>query len=88
MTRSTRSRPATPVAFGTGRGWPATVFVIAAGTLGLIYGAFSYTRETHHAKVGPVEVSVQEKQTVNIPVWGSVGAIAAGTLLLLVGRKR
>ena len=65
----------------------AAIVLIAAGTLGLIYGAFTYTRETHHAKLGPVDVSVQEKQTVNIPVWGSVGAIAAGTLLLLVGRK-
>ncbi len=64
------------------------IVLVAAGTLGLIYGAFTYTRETHQAKVGSLELSVKEKEKVNIPVWGSVGAIAAGTVLLLVGRRR
>lgn len=63
------------------------IALIAAGTLGLVYGAFSYTRETHDAKVGSLEVTVKEKEKVNIPVWASVGAIAAGTILLVVGRK-
>ena len=60
------------------------VALIAAGTLSLAYGGFSYTRETHEAKLGSLELSVKEKDTVNIPVWAGVGAIAAGVLLLLV----
>jgi len=65
------------------------VVLLAAGTLGLVYGGFNYTKETHEAKLGPIEFSVQEKQRVNIPVWAGVGAIAAGGLMLLFGgRKR
>jgi len=62
--------------------------LIVAGILGLAYGSFSYTKETQQAKLGPIELSVTEKQTVNIPVWAGVGAIVlGGVLLLLPGRK-
>jgi len=65
------------------------VLLIAAGTLGLVYGGFSYSKETHQARLGPVEFSVQEKERIRIPVWAGVGAIAIGSLLLLLGgRKR
>jgi LPXTG-motif cell wall-anchored protein len=64
------------------------VVLIVAGILGLVYGTFSYTRETHDVKVGPLELSVKEKQTVNIPVWAGVGAIVAGSGLLLLARKK
>jgi hypothetical protein len=64
------------------------VVLIVAGILGLVYGTFSYTKETHDVKVGPLELSVKEKQTVNIPVWAGVGAIVAGGGLLLVGHKK
>ncbi len=64
------------------------ILLIAAGVLGLVYGNFSYTKETHDAKVGPLELTVREKQTVNIPAWAGVAAIAAGTVLLLVRTKR
>jgi LPXTG-motif cell wall-anchored protein len=63
------------------------IVLIIAGTLGLMYGGFSYTKETHDAKLGPIELSVREKQTVAIPVWAGVGAIAAGALLLLLRKK-
>jgi hypothetical protein len=62
--------------------------LIVSGVLGLIYGSFSYTRETEAVKVGPVELSVKEKKTVNIPVWTGVGAIVAGTGLLLYGARK
>jgi len=64
------------------------VVLLVAGTLGLVYGGFSYTKETHEAKLGPIEFSVQEKQRVNIPVWAGVGAIAVGGLLLLLGGRK
>jgi len=61
--------------------------LIAAGRLGLIYGGFTYTKSTHEAKIGPLEMSVDQKQTVKVPVWAGVGAIVAGAGLLLVGRR-
>ena len=64
------------------------IALIAAGTLGLIYGGFSYTKEKHEAKVGPLRFSVQQKEAVNVPVWVGAGAIAVGVLLLVVGGKR
>ena len=65
------------------------IVLIAAGVLALVYGGFSYTKETHDVKLGPLEFSVKEKEAVNVPVWAGVGAIAAGAVLLLVGgRKR
>ena len=64
------------------------VILILAGVLGLAYGKFSYTKETHDAKVGPIELSVKDKETVNIPVWAGVGAIVIGAGILLVGGRR
>ena len=63
------------------------VVLITAGLLGLVYGGFSYTKETHEAKIGPLELSVKDKETVNVPVWAGVGAIVVGGLLLLVPTK-
>jgi uncharacterized membrane protein YidH (DUF202 family) len=60
------------------------VVLIVAGILGLVYGKFSYTKETHDVKLGPFELSVKDKQTVNVPVWAGVGAIVVGALLVLV----
>ena len=64
------------------------IVLIVAGALGLAYGSFSFTKETHQAKIGPIELSVNEKQTVNIPVWAGVGAIVIGGVLLLIGSKK
>ncbi len=66
----------------------AAIALIVAGVLALVYGGFSYTKETHQAKLGPIELSVQEKQTVNIPVWAGVVGIVIGGALLLYGGKR
>lgn len=64
------------------------VLLIAAGVAGLVYGGFSYTKEEHKAKLGPLQFSIKEKETVSVPVWLSVGAIAAGTILLVVNRRK
>lgn len=66
----------------------AALALIVAGALALGYGSFSFTRETHEATVGPLTLSVQEKQTVNVPVWAGIAAIAAGAALLVFGGKR
>jgi len=66
----------------------AGVVLIVAGVLALLYGGFSYTKDTHDVKVGPVEFSVKEKESVNVPVWAGVGAIAVGAFLLLAGDRK
>ncbi len=66
----------------------AALVLVVAGVLGLVYGSFSYTKNTHEAKVGPIELTVKDKETVNIPVWAGVGAIAIGGVLLLLGGKK
>ncbi|MDR7379853.1 uncharacterized membrane protein YidH (DUF202 family) [Rhodoferax ferrireducens] len=64
------------------------VVLIAAGVLALVYGGFSYTKETTAVKLGPLELSVKEKETVNVPLWAGVGAIVVGGLLLAMGGKK
>lgn len=66
----------------------AAIALIVAGVLALAYGGFSYTKETHTGKIGPIELSVKEKETVNIPLWAGVGAIVIGGVLLVFGGKR
>jgi uncharacterized membrane protein len=63
------------------------IVLIVAGGLGLLYGGFTYTQDTHEAKLGPLELSIKDKKTVNIPIWAGVGAIVAGAILLLVRSK-
>lgn len=60
------------------------VVLIVVGSLGLIYGGFTYTKEAHEAKLGSVTLAVKNTETVNIPVWAGVVALAAGVLLLVV----
>ena len=60
------------------------IALLVAGVLGLAYGGFSYTKQTHDAKLGPLEISVSEKQRVNVPVWAGVALVLAGGALLLM----
>jgi hypothetical protein len=64
------------------------VLLIVAGLVGLIYQQFSFTRETAQAKIGPLELSLKEKETVNVPLWASLGAIGVGVVLLVAGGRR
>ncbi|HUR88883.1 MAG TPA: hypothetical protein VMZ74_07350 [Ramlibacter sp.] len=64
------------------------IVLIVAGALALVYGGFSYTKDTTAVKLGPLELSVKEKQEVNVPMWAGVAAIVAGGLLLVLGGKK
>ena len=64
------------------------IVLIVAGVLGLVYGGFSYTKDTTAVKIGPIELSVKEKETVNVPMWAGIGAIVIGGLLLVLGNKK
>lgn len=63
------------------------IALIVAGALGLAYGGFSYTKDSTAVKLGPIELSVKEKESVNVPIWAGVGAIVVGGLLLVLGSK-
>lgn len=63
------------------------IALIVTGGLGLTYGGFTFTKETHKATLGPIELSVNDKETVNVPAWAGVGAIVIGGLLLLFASK-
>ena len=64
------------------------IVLIAAGILVLVYGGFTYKKETHDARVGPVEIAVTEKKRMDVPVWAGVAMIVVGGGLLLVGKKK
>ena len=64
------------------------VLLIVAGVLGVVFNSFSFTKETHELKLGPIELSVKEKQAVDIPVWAAVGAIVVGGVLLVFGNRK
>jgi len=65
----------------------AAIALVGLGILALVYGGFSYTKDTHEAKIGPFELSVKDKERVNIPMWAGVGAIVVGGVLLLVRKE-
>jgi hypothetical protein len=62
--------------------------LIVAGALALAYGGFSYTKDTTAVKLGPIELTVKEQKTVNVPLWAGIAAIVAGGLLLVMGGKK
>lgn len=66
----------------------AALVLIVAGVLALVYGGFTYTKDTHDADIGPIHMSVDEKEHVSVPVWAGVGALVLGGVLFLVANKR
>jgi drug/metabolite transporter (DMT)-like permease len=64
------------------------ILLLVGGVLGLVLGGFSFTKETHKANIGPISMSVEEKQTVNIPLWASIAALVAGAAVLVAGSKK
>jgi uncharacterized membrane protein YidH (DUF202 family) len=63
------------------------VVLIVLGVLALVYGGFSYTKDSTVAKVGPIELTAKRQETVNIPLWAGIGAIVVGGVLLVMGKK-
>jgi hypothetical protein len=64
------------------------LLLVIGGALALMYGGFTYTKETHETKIGPITLSVKDKETVNVPIWAGIGAIVIGGLLLVSGRNK
>ena len=64
------------------------IVLIVGGILALVYGGFSYTKETHEAKIGPITLSVTDKERVNVPMWVGIGAVVIGGLILVFGSRK
>ena len=64
------------------------IIVLVLGVLALAYGGFSYTKDRTALKVGPVELTVKDKEQVNVPVWAGVAAVVVGGLLVAFGGSR
>ena len=64
------------------------IILIVAGIAGLAYGKFSYTRASHDVRLGPIEFSVKEKRTVNVPLWAGIASIVAGAALLAIPKRK
>ena len=65
------------------------IALLIGGTLALVYGGFTYTKDRDTADLGPIEIAVEDKERVNVPVWAGVASIVAGGLILVgAGRKR
>jgi len=64
------------------------IVLIVLGVLALVYGGFSYISDTHTTKLGPIKITTQDKERVNIPIWAGVVAVAVGAVLLLSAGKK
>ncbi len=64
------------------------IVLIVAGVAGLVFGGFSYTKDTTALKIGPMELKVQEQETISIPLVASGAAIAIGAFLMFFGRAK
>lgn len=63
------------------------IILLVGGIVGLVYGHFDYTKDTHEGQIGPLKFSIAEKQTAVIPSWASIGVIVVGAVLLVINRK-
>ena len=63
------------------------ILLIVAGIAGLVYGKVSYTKATHEVKIGRYDLAVNEKKSVNVPMWAGIAAIAAGAVLLVLPKR-
>ena len=65
----------------------AALVLMALGALGLVYGGFTYTRETHEANIGPLNLTVEDTERVTVPTWVGLGVLLIGGALFVASRK-
>lgn len=64
------------------------IVLIVLGLAGFFTGGFSFTKDTTKANIGPLQLTVQEKEAVNIPQWLSLGAVLLGAVVLVMGSRK
>jgi len=64
------------------------VLLIALGIIAFLWGGITYTKDKDTAELGPLDVSVEQKETIPLPpVLGGLSLIG-GVILVTVGSKR
>jgi uncharacterized membrane protein YidH (DUF202 family) len=63
------------------------IILLVGGILALVYGGFSFTKDEHALKLGPLRLAVQERERVNVPVWAGIGGIVVGAVLLSLKKR-
>ena len=64
------------------------IVLIVLGLAGFFTGGFSFIKETTKAQIGPLQINVQEKKSIGIPEWLSIGAVVLGGVLLVMGSRK
>lgn len=64
------------------------IVLIVGGILGAVFGGWSYTKETQELKMGPMEMTIKDRETINVPMWASIGMMVVGGALLFFGSKK
>jgi hypothetical protein len=64
------------------------IILIVLGLAGFFTGGFSFTKDTTKAEIGPFKFQVQEKESVNVPQWLSIGAVVLGGIVLVMGLRK
>ena len=83
---STTPKPGEEISLNAAR--IAGIILIVVGLAGFFTGGFSFTKDTTAAKIGSFELTVKEKESVNIPQWLSLGAVALGAIVLVMGFRK
>ena len=64
------------------------VLLLVLGLAGFLTGGFSFTKDTTQATLGLLELTVKEKESVNIPQWMSLGAMVLGGVVLVLSFRK
>lgn len=64
------------------------IVLIVLGAVGLIYGGITYTHKKNVVDIGSLQVQVDDTDHIRVPPLASGAVLAAGVVLLFVGRRR
>lgn len=70
-------------------GWTLLgVVLVILGIVGLVVGGVTYTKDKDTAELGPVDITVKEKEHVHIPPALAVAVLVGGIILIAAGMRR
>ena len=63
------------------------IILLVGGVVGLVHPNFSYHKQEEVAKIGPIQATVDEEKTAQIPAAVSIVLLIAGIGLVLLGPR-
>lgn len=63
------------------------IVLLALGLLALVYGGFTYTKESHQVELGPIELEAKEREDVDVPKWIGIALVVGGVVLLALPKR-